>query len=509
MNIARKRAHMIRQFLNRWFLFGGLPSSDTYKRTMWSASDELAQADAAYHLTMRKGLPETGANDRLVMAGHEWLLRQWFAKPLKRRDIEMAIEWYAKHSAVKIFPVALFRTLLAEQPGDDIYLPIDVWGFRGGQTFLARVPCMSFEGPGGLVSFLEPHMCRYYGAIVHATKGRLMYEAVGARHAEFGYRADPDEAMSIAKLLAIYAGNGGNPVLTSADAAEFMFPKLFRAIGTIGHEFMCALQDFDKGLDAAEREAMDLFVSAHGNGMLLCDLVDAETVGLENAIWVMKKHADKTRVGIRVDSGDIAEQCVQYYLRMHQEDIESRTIVFEDEVTPDKVREVHAYFLAHTGVEPTILFPGAGGYYYRMFHRDTLSAAFKRSETAGRPNTKFSNSPGKESVPGRARVYGRGDTLIIADASETVEGEPLFVKLVDQGRIVDPEDMCFPVQAARCNDTWNRYTRYELSPRINDWTQRFQAMRQEAQARARETVNDIRATVASPELTKSDAQGRM
>jgi nicotinic acid phosphoribosyltransferase len=271
--------------------------------------------------------------------------------------------------------------------------------------------------------------------------------------------------------------------LTSIDVAEFMFPGHFRSIGTIGHDFMCSLQDFGKGLDEAEREAMDIFVSAHGNGMLLCDLVDANTVGLENAMWVMKKHSDRPRVGIRVDSGDIAEQCVTYFLRMQEEGIDARTIVFEDEVTPDKVREVHLYFVGRTGVTPTMLFPGAGGYYYRLWHRDTVSAAFKRAMSEDRPNTKFSNSPGKESIPGRVRVYGEGNVLVVADASEEIAGIPLFVKLVDQGRIVNPEDMDFRAQADRANATWNRYEHFELSPLVSEWMERFRRMRVEAQER--------------------------
>ena len=51
-----------------------------------------------------------------------------------------------------------------------------------------------------------------------------------------------------------------------------------------------------------------------------------------------------------------------------------------------------------------MLFPGAGGHWWRLVHRDTVAAAFKRSATADRPNVKFSNSPGKESIAGYLRV---------------------------------------------------------------------------------------------------------
>jgi nicotinic acid phosphoribosyltransferase len=262
--------------------------------------------------------------------------------------------------------------------------------------------------------------------------------------------------------------------LTSNDTAEFMYPELLRSAGTIGHEMMCAAQSFDRPLAAAEYEMMDRFVTAMGNASLLCDLVDAETVGLENALRVIRSHPETDQVGIRVDSGDLAEQCVLYFERMRGLGISPRLIVFEDEVTPEVVGKVYDHFRRATGQEPTMLFPGAGGYWWRLVHRDTVAAAFKRSATGDHPNMKFSNSPGKESLAGYLRVYGRDDTLVVADVSEP-QGEPLFMRLVENGRIVYRES--FEQQAERADRTWRRYRRYELSEKISDYLHRFEAMR--------------------------------
>jgi nicotinic acid phosphoribosyltransferase len=191
-------------------------------------------------------------------------------------------------------------------------------------------------------------------------------------------------------------------------------------------------------------------------------------------------------VGVRVDSGNIAAQCVLYFQKMKEMGIPPRVIVFEDEVTPDGVRRVYDVFRQQTGLEPTMLFPGAGGYWWKLVHRDTVSAAFKRTATEGRPNVKFSNSPGKETIPGYLRVYARGDTIIVADRSERIDGEPLFVKLVDQGRVVYAED--FRTQAARTESTWGRYTRWQTSPLVAEHMQRFQAMRAAEIAAARERL---------------------
>src|ERR1700692_2737011 len=137
-----------------------------------------------------------------------------------------------------------------------------------------------------------------------------------------------------------------------------------------------------------------------------------------------------------------------------------------------------------------MLFPGAGGYWWKLVHRDTLAAAFKRSATEDRPNVKFSNSPGKESLGGYLRVYGRDDVMVVADASEPAQGEPLFVRLVERGRIVYRES--FEEQAERADRTWGRYQRWELSPKVRGYQERFGAMRERevALARRRLEAND-------------------
>ena len=470
---AAKRGAMRAEFFARMFLLGGWPgATDTYKRTMWAAVPDVALARAGYGLTMRKGLPEAGADNQLIMAGHEAMLAQWFHRPLRRADIELAGRWYAGHSAVHAFPLELWEAILAGQSGDAIYLPVDVWGFAGGQAFLPGVPCLFFEGMGGAVSYLEPAMCRYFAPVIQATKARLMKLAT-PRDAEFGLRASVNELANLVLLLARFVGGRGR--LTSNDTAEFLYPELFRSVGTIGHEMMSAAQSFDRSLGDAEYEMMDRFVTARGEASLLCDLVDAETVGLENALRVIRAHPETDRVGIRVDSGDIAGQCVLYFERMRAAGLTPRLIVFEDEVSPDAVGHVYDQFRRATGQEPTMLFPGAGGYWWRLVHRDTVAAAFKRSATGDHPNVKFSNSPGKESLGGYLRVYGRGDALVVADASEPPQGEPLFVKLVEQGRIVYRES--FEAQAARADRTWGRYRRVLLSDRVGEYKERFEAMR--------------------------------
>lgn len=473
---VKARMEMLDEAAGRMFMLGGfIGACDTYKRTMWTAVPDVALEDSAYALTMRRGLSEAGAGDGLIMAGHEMMLAQWFHKPLDRDRINLARRWFKEQSNVKAFPDELWDYVLNDynKGARKVYLPVDIYGFPGGQTFLKGVPCMSFEnGPGGIISWLEPAMCRYFAPVIQATKARLMSDATD-RDAEFGLRAAVNEMANIVLLMARYVGGRGS--LTSNDTAEFLFPELLKAIGTIGHEMMCSNQSLDRSLAEAEYEMMDKFVAKMGVASLLCDLVDATTVGFENAIKVIKAHPETNRAGIRVDSGDIAAQCIQYYQGMLAEGIEPRTIVFEDEVTPEAVRRVYTAFKEATGVEPTMLFPGAGGYWWKLVHRDEVSAAFKRTMTSGRPNVKFSNSEGKESLSGTLRVYEQGRILVVADVSESIDGKPLFVQLVKGGRIVYNESL--PTQANRADATWGKYDKFVLSPQVASWQEAYRAKR--------------------------------
>src|SRR5947209_6348552 len=82
------------------------------------------------------------ADKQLIMAGHEAMLAQWFHRPLRRADIQLAQQWFAERSAVRAFPHELWEAIIQSQPGEEIYLPVDIWGFPGGQTFLPGVPCL-------------------------------------------------------------------------------------------------------------------------------------------------------------------------------------------------------------------------------------------------------------------------------------------------------------------------------------------------------------------------------
>jgi hypothetical protein len=66
----------------------------------------------------------------------------------------------------------------------------------------------------------------------------------------------------------------------------------------------------------------------------------------------------------------------------------------------------------------------------------------------------------------------------------------MFVKLVENGRIVYRES--FEGQADRADRTWGRYRRWRLSPKVQEYQERFRAMRDREVAAAKSRLMGIR-----------------
>jgi hypothetical protein len=73
------------------------------------------------------------------------------------------------------------------------------------------------------------------------------------------------------------------------------------------------------------------------------------------------------------------------------------------------------------------------------------------------------------------RVYGRSDAFIFVGASERPQREPLYVRLVEAGRLVHRES--FQDQATQADRTWGQRRRVELAPVVHKYQESFRAMR--------------------------------
>ncbi|MFH1400956.1 MAG: hypothetical protein ABIH41_05540 [Nanoarchaeota archaeon] len=439
-------------------------ASDTYKRTMSGSSDLFADNFAIYSLAARRPLFEEGADGRLIMAGLEKILYSMFMNPVTEEEVDVAEQFFTNKAQVKKFPSKAWQATL-DNGG---YMPVDVWGVPGGQTILVKdgkhVPLMSIEGIGALVSHLEPHFEQAYAPIIQATKARLFKEAVGEKFAEFGLRADQTENDHIALMLAIHVGGGFT--YTSDDQAVLLFPDLFKDIGTVGHEFLMAYQRNGRSLEEAQRIAYETFICANDRSALLPDIVSTEYSGLPAIMEQIRRSNGSGKVIMpRFDSGDVGAQTLLWKRMTIDAKLRDSPMVVEDGMTPEKSRRVKENYAA-AGYDPQDIIVGAGGYFQSGCHRDAISLAYKRSATEHEgtleASLKFSDSPGKESIPGQIRIYERGDTLIVAQACEGIEGTSLSRKLVENGHIIYNESI--EDQRHRADTTWDKYHHIEYSP---------------------------------------------
>lgn len=440
-------------------------ATDTYKRTMAGSSTIFSDNFSVYNLAARKSLKEEGAAGRYIMAGLEKMLYPWFMNPVDKEEVEEAKEFFTKRAQVKKFAERAWQSVL----DNNGRFPIDIYSLPGGQAFLAKdgkyVPFVSVEGTGALISHLEPHLEHGYAPLIQATKARLMKEAVGAQFAEFGLRSDENENNHVTLLMALYVGGGIQ--LTSDDLAALLFPEYFKDIGTVGHEFIMAYQRRGLTLEQAQKQAFRDFVKANERSALLPDVINTIHSGLPAILELVKEYEGSGKVIMpRFDSGDINEQCLIWKNMTLNAGIEKTKIVVEDGYTPKKGRETKQKYAA-AGFDPEEIIVGAGGYFRQNCTRDDASLVYKRSATehAGilEESIKFSDTPGKESIPGRVRIYGRESTIIVAQEGEKIFGIPLMQKVVENGRIIYDESL--KQQYERSEETWNQYDKIEYSPR--------------------------------------------
>jgi len=436
-------------------------ASDTYKRNMSGSSDVFADNLASYTLAARKALKEPGAEGRLITAGLEKVLYPWFMFPVEKEEIEEAEEFFLNKASVRKFPSNAWKKVL----DNDGFLPLDVYGLPGGQTFLVKdgkyVPTMSIEGPGALASHVEPQFLTSFKHIIYATKARLMKESTGEDFAEFGLRADDSINDHAMLMLSLYVG--GKLKYTSDDQAVFLFPELFKDIGTVGHELAQTYQKKGRTLEEAQRLAYMDFLEKNDTAALLPDIVNTRASGFP-LIKTLAEMFPEKNIFPRLDSEDVPEQCVDW-AKFRNGDMKSNRIVVEDGYNPEKARETKSLYAA-AGANPKDIFTGAGGYFQEGNTRDAISMAYKRGATlygdVWEDQIKFSDTKAKNSIPGRPRVWEQGRTLIVAQAGEKIDGTMLTQKLVENGGIKYRETL--DAQADRADATWNKYNSIEYSP---------------------------------------------
>jgi nicotinate phosphoribosyltransferase len=254
--------------------------------------------------------------------------------------------------------------------------------------------------------------------VVHAAKGKAIIE--------FGLRREHgiDAGMKVARCSYIAGCQGTSNVLAGLKYGIPVF-------GTMAHSFVMS---FDREIDAFRAFAKTF----PNKSTLLIDTYD-DIAGAEKAATVAKELEKKgcKLGGVRLDSGDLAEISKKVRALLDEKGLRYVTIFASGDLDEYRIAE-----LLSKGAKIDAF--GVGTRMGTSADKPYIDVIYKLCETM---NEKANFSPimklseGKVTLPGRKQVFRFKDKKgnlakdVIALADEKVKGEPLLVKVMENGKV--------------------------------------------------------------------------
>lgn len=403
--------------------------TDAYNRTMTHLQGDNWSKIENYTLTLRKS-PNQSYN---VIYGVRSIVKRLLGTRITQAELDFAAANYAKQAkrgANGFFNKAMWQKVIDEHDG---YLPLEISAVDDGTVLKPNEPVMTVRGPGELAAVFEPNFMRVFFQSVIATDMNYIENLIGTdRVVEFGKRASANEKAHVDAVEACYVGGG--VVGTSNDAAAAIIPQIVSS-GTIAHRYLASYSSEDAAFVNAIEKTEKI--------ALLVDLVDSYR-GIDKIIALKKQYRETGKaIWMRLDSGDLVDQAV-YALRAQQSagmlDPVRDKIVVADIGNVDKIREIEAK-VEEAGFDPKqFIVYGLGGLIVAKNKlRDTVSAAYKLTETEEGVTGKLSNDAGKEVTPGRLNIEIRNGERVIVQESEEVRGERLLKPIYRNGAMLFAE----------------------------------------------------------------------
>lgn len=201
---------------------------------------------------------------------------------------------------------------------------ITVRAMREGEILFPNQPVISLKGPVALCQYVERKILGILNDDVKiASKAaRIVISAEGRPVFEFGGRRLGDAGTSAARAAYIAGCAGSSSV---AAFAKYGVP----CSGTMGHVWV--MSHYDGG----EKEAFENWNDAFKNSIYLVDTYNSST-GTENAI----KSAGLNIGGIRLDSGDLENQSINFKRKLINSDCYSAKIYASNDLNEYKISEL-------------------------------------------------------------------------------------------------------------------------------------------------------------------------
>ena len=307
-------------------------------------------------------------------------------------------------------------------------LTVDVDAMPEGTAAFPRQPIVRVTGPLWQCQWIESFLlCVINFQTLIATKAARVCDAAGDDPVlEFGMRRAQgiDGAMSASRAAFI-----GGCAATSHVAAGRRFGIPVR--GTHAHSWVMSFDD--------EPTAFDAYADAMpNNGVFLVDTHDT-IQGVENAIRTGRRLSDRGHrmIGIRLDSGDLAELSIRARRRLDESGFADAAIVASNDLDEHRIADLKRSdaTIGVWGVGTRLVTggdtPALGGVY--------KLGAIRDNEGRWVGKRKHSDDPIKASIPGRlgVRRTNDGDTIHDIDDPSPPDGNELVRPVLRNGRVVE------------------------------------------------------------------------
>lgn len=288
-----------------------------------------------------------------------------------------------------------------------------------------------------------------FASLVATKWHRIQKAAMNCSVMEFGRRRAQNSLK--ASLYSYMAGVSG----TSNCEANHFFG--IPSSGTMGHEFIQSFEteydSFDKWLEINPEKPL-----------LLADTIDTLESGVENAIKVFKKHKDKlinlgswNKIGIRIDSGDLAYIALQSYDRISKAlDTKDVTIVLSNDLDEFSIQDIFTQ-LTQAGKEYIIkhISFGVGTKGATAWGDPALGGVCKITEINNTYILKISNHNEKTTIPGNLRSSfvidknGEYITSLIHFYNEDYKSTSKFVHVFDDSKFMNNSSSKYDILSVR------------------------------------------------------------
>ncbi len=387
--------------------------TDFYQLTMAHAYFERGMTDTAVFELFVRRLP--AERNFLVAAGLEQAVEYLERLRFEPEDTEFL-------DSLGTFPKAFLDWL------GELRFTGEVYAMPEGTPFFADEPILRVVAPLPEAQLVESRILNiiHFQTLVASKAARCTLVAGGRKLVDFGMRrAHGGEAAVLASRAAYIGGFDGTATVQAG--RRFGLPLS----GTMAHSFVQAHE--------SELEAFRDFVASRGDGAtLLIDTYDAEQAA-RLVVDLARRLEEEGHPGairaVRIDSGDLAAQARavrRIFDAAGRSDIQ---IVLSGGLDEYRVRELIS---AGTPVDAF----GIGTRLDVSEDVPSLDMAYKLQEYASVARRK--RSTGKATWPGRKQVFRRydADGRLFADCiglhDEALEGEPLLVPVMRNGRRIAP-----------------------------------------------------------------------